>query len=85
MKRRSGWWVDVKTGDYVIDKNGKTWKVVRWDHVQATLKDQDGKTVKTKPRPYSEVTYMTRTMNDAVSVIERMLGGVIIEERNTSE
>lgn len=85
MKKREGRWVDVKEGDYVIDKDGHTWKVLKWDHVQATLKDRDGKTAKAKPRPYSEVTYLTRTMKDAVLVVERMLGGVVIEERNTSE
>lgn len=85
MKKREGRWADVQPENFVRDKTGKMWKVLKWDHIQATLQDADGKIVKTKPGPYTEVTYFTRTMRDAVSVVERMLGGVIIEERNTSE
>lgn len=85
MKKTEGRWADVKPGDFVEDKTGKMWKVLKWDHVQARLQDKDGQTATARPPAYSPVTYYTRTMKDAVSVVERILGGVVIEERNTSE
>lgn len=83
MIKREGRWVDVKPTDFVRDKTGKMWKVLKWDHIRATLEDTDGKTVTTKPAPYAEVEFYSRTMKDAVSVVERILGGVVIEERKT--
>ena len=85
MKKTETRWVEVNPQDFVKDKTGKMWKVLKWDHVQATLQDQDGKTVRVRPNPYAEVTCYKRTMNDAIRAIQSVLGGVVIEERNTSE
>lgn len=76
-------WVDVEPNNFVQDKDGKWWKVLAWDHVQATLVDKDGTVVKARPNAYAEVTRMHQTMNDAVSLVENILGVVVIEERNT--
>lgn len=80
MKRIEGRWDNVSVEDFVEDKTGKMWRVDRWDHVIATLTDADGKQTKVRPDPLAEVTYYRRTMKDAVRLVERELGGVIIEE-----
>ena len=85
MKKTEARWVDVEPNDFVEDKTGKMWKVLGWDHVQATLQDAEGQTARVRPSPYAEVICYKRTMKDAVRVVESVLGGVIIEERNTSE
>lgn len=85
MKKTEARWIDVAPNDFVKDKTGKTWKVLNWDHIVATLQDQDGKTVRVRPDPYTEVVCYKRTMLDAVKTVQSVLGGVIIEERNTSE
>lgn len=83
MRTVDGRWVDVKPNDYVKDQNGKWWKILAWDHVQATLVDADGKQAKARPGAYEPVTRMERTMSDAVKVVESVLGGTVIEERIT--
>ena len=85
MKKTEARWIDVEVNDFVEDKTGKMWKVLGWDHVQAALQDADGQTARVRPSPYAEVVCYKRTMKDAVRVVESVLGGVVIEERNTSE
>ena len=83
MIRKESRWSDVSAGDYVKDRTGKMWRVVRWDHIVATLEDADGRRVKTRPDPYAEVEHFIRSMKDAVELVQRVLGGeVITTERN---
>ena len=81
MRKNEGRWVDVRPENFVLDATGKMWKVLTWDHIAAVTQDKDGKKVRVRPDPYSEVTYYTRTINDAVKVITEVLGGTVIEER----
>lgn len=81
MRTTESRWVDVKPGNYVKDANDKWWKVLAWDHVQATLEDSDGKQAKVRPQAYALVVRMERTMTDAVKVVASVLGGTVIEER----
>ena len=83
MRRVEGRWRDVQVEDFVKDLNGKMWRVDRWDMVVATLTDKDGKQTKVRPDPHSTVTYYKRTMADAVRLVEKRLGGVVIEEIRT--
>lgn len=83
MRKHEGRWQDVKAEDYVVDKNGKLWRVDRWDHVAARITDKDGQTATVRPGPLTEVTYYRRTMTDAVKTVEKILGGVVIEEIRT--
>jgi len=80
MKKVTGRWESVQVEDFVEDKDGKAWRVDRWDHVAAALTDKDGRRATVRPDPLSEVTIYRRTMKDAVRLVERELGGVIIEE-----
>lgn len=85
MKRRQGRWRDVEPGTYVKDKNGKSWYVLQWNHRKAVIRDRDGRTATVTPNPYDEVTMLVMTMEDAVKVVERKLGGVVITDERTDQ
>lgn len=78
MIRREGRWIDVQPNDYVEDKNGEMWRVTRWDHIEAGLLGKDGRTGKVRPDPYQPVILYRPTVKDAVSVVQRIIGGEII-------
>lgn len=82
MLKREGRWVDVHPGNYVKDLNGKTWRVERWSGSTAKLRASDGSQATAHPDPYSKVTILSISMEDAVSVVADKLGGVVIEEHN---
>lgn len=70
MKRNEGRWADVEPGMYVrSEKDGQTYKVLRWDHARATIQARDGTTIRVSPDPYSRVTYFTLTMKDAMTAV----------------
>lgn len=83
MRAREGRWRDVEPGGYVKDKNGVTWKVLLWNHVRAVIQNREGRKAEVRPNPYDAVTIMEVTMEDAVSVVERMLDGEVIREETT--
>lgn len=81
MIRKESRWADVSPGDYVRDKTGKMWRVIQWDHIVATLEDATGKRVKARPEPYAKVEHFVRSMKDAVELVQRVLGGEVIETK----
>lgn len=83
MERRDGRWRDVEPGNYVRDKDGKVWRVDRWNHSTAHITDKDGRRATVRPNPYNKVQILTPTMEETVSVVERILGGVVISDERT--
>lgn len=85
MKLTQGRWRDVEPGNYVRDARGRTWHVMTWNHSTATIRDREGIQRTVTPSPYDAVEILTPTMNEAVSVVERMLGGTVIADERTGQ
>ena len=83
MERRDGRWRDVEPGNYVRDQTGKVWRVDSWNHSTAHITDRGGRRATARPNPYDKVQILTPTMEEAVSVVERILGGVVISDERT--
>lgn len=80
MIRRTGRWRDVEPGNYVKDATGKVWKVVRWNHITATLQDREGAQGTARPNPYDSVEILTPTMDEAIDIVKRVLPGTEVIE-----
>ena len=78
MNRRDGIWDDVHEGDYVLDQNGKWWRVEvcagfnpATGNIEWWLQDKDGKDVKVGPPAGRPVTYLY----EPERLVERVLDG----------
>lgn len=75
MIRREGRWIDVRPGQYVRDDKGRTWRVLSWNHKTAKLRGRNGREVRVRPSPYSEVTILTIGVNDVMKMVEATFPG----------
>ena len=85
MIPRDAKWDDLERGAYMKDKTGKTWKVVaaRGDgHLD--IVGRDGASATLAPRdPWTPVTMLVPTLDEAVATVAATLGGVVIEDRSS--
>lgn len=75
-------WADVELGWYIVDHNGKMWRVDGLGKVKVRLVDAD-QTIKTIDRPAPtrpvRVAFIQST-SSAIGLLESTLGATIIEE-----
>jgi hypothetical protein len=75
MQKREGVWADVREGMYVLDSQGKTWRVHHYAAGDVWLIDRLKKTARiSRPRGRKPVTILEPTEREAFETLKKLLG-----------
>jgi hypothetical protein len=81
MTPLQGNWADVGPGVYIQGSDGSAWRCdARWGVSSYRLTNRAGQQLDVTRDPWSGVTILVPTIEDAVGLVQRILDGTLIQE-----